>query len=145
MKNFIVTTVICLLSLSAFADFNGSWSGDGVFTDGTKTQIPCSDITFEVEQSNLTLTMKYGYLACGDFSQTLVPTIFAIHSGHLVLNGATVGTIQGDSVHLDYITPQDLRLVLDATIVSEKMTLQGALTDFHHNQVGAIYGSLLKK
>ena len=57
----IVSALLVLLSASAFADLNGTFSGKGSYLDGHGNQHPCQEITFEIRQSKKLLTMKYGY------------------------------------------------------------------------------------
>jgi hypothetical protein len=136
--------IIVFASISAFADFNGYWSGRGTF-DGYNGSSHCDEISFDVRQSDLTLAVKYGFISCEGFQNSVEPMIYVIHEDHLVLNDETVGTIKNDNVHLDYINKKGIRLVIDASNRGNVLVYHESAYDYRANRVYKLDGLLNRK
>lgn len=145
MKTIVVTFFLSLAAMPAWANFDSMWFGKGSLTGVNMTPLKCDDITFEVRQSNLTLSLKYGYILCGPHEITVRPYTLRIHGIHLVSNGTTIGTLLGDKVHLDYINQNGLRVVLDAAVVGQTMSYSEQWFDSKGMRTWFIQGQLAKQ
>jgi hypothetical protein len=99
----LLISILTLLCSSAFADFSGYWTGAGTLKDPDAKSRSCSEVSYKVRESKLTLMLEYGYVKCDDFEYTYQLKVFDIYCNHLVFNGQTVGTLSGSEADLEYV------------------------------------------
>lgn len=87
---FVITS---LLSLSAFADFTGTWQGKGTYEDGTAYSEMCSKMTLELAQTPKSFSLKGGAFECESMKITWKPFAMTIQDDGQILdpNGQPIG------------------------------------------------------
>jgi uncharacterized protein YdeI (BOF family) len=84
MKNFAIFLASSLISVSAFADFNGSWQGKGNYTDGEGYTEMCSTMKLELAQSASEFSITSGGFECESLKIALNPATFTVQDGEIV-------------------------------------------------------------
>jgi len=83
MKKVSLFLVSSLISISAFADFTGTWQGKGTYTDGEGYTEMCSTMKLELAQNPAEFSINSGSFECESLKIALDPITFNIQEGEL--------------------------------------------------------------
>lgn len=106
------TALLCFgffLAHPASADLQGSWAGWGDWNyEGSGTHCPSVLIRFTEDQGSF--TRPYGRLDCDFVSLDMNPLTMKKDGGQFIVDGAVVGSFQGDSYSWTEIYSEKVRI-----------------------------------
>ena len=90
-----------LLTLSALANFNGKWLGEGYYYTH-KSEGECHEVFFELQEDKDYFRIKTGGYNCSFMSAEYPSSHFKKKGEELFYNGKKVGTIKDNQVSISY-------------------------------------------
>lgn len=107
MKNIAIFFVSTLISVSAFADFNGTWQGKGNYTDGEGYTEMCSTMKLELVQTQTEFTISSGAFECESLKIAVNPATFSVQEGEILdKDGNFVGSADDSYFFVKTTDPQ---------------------------------------
>jgi hypothetical protein len=146
MKNLILVLSIVFAGQTVCAEHAKSyWTGIGTLTDSHGDVQRCSAVDYEIHQSAKMISLRFGFLKCGQLIYNYQPTIFTIHDRYVLWNNKVAGTLEKNKLHLDYLNLHQLRIVIDARVINDTMDYQESWYDYYGNRVWNLKAKLAKK
>lgn len=142
IASFVFST---LFSFSAFANFDGTWKGQGHLIDGGGNMQVCNFVNFEITQSDTSFNMISGTFDCELFKMKWTPFALEIKDGELLNNGVVIGSISDDFLFArQQNTSNGLIGIYQAEIVGGGMNFKETVTDADGNIIFAVEADLIK-
>lgn len=106
MKNLFVLFVL-LFSLNSFADFNGSFKGNGKVFMNNEHVADCESLEFNLYQSSNAFGMTKGQANCAGEVIDYDAFELSVENGRLIIEGIDLGTISEKEVNIQFDSQND--------------------------------------
>ena len=108
-----------IVSSFAFADWNGSWKGEGSLTVNGKT-FSCETIELTLQQTPTSLTIAKEHIHCGSLDSEGDMQVLSIKDGGLYYGKTPVGSIKDDKILLLYVgLDSTFQVIYERTVDSD--------------------------
>ena len=147
MKWLSVTCALGLFlsSVHAFASFVGNWEGKGQVRDGSGATLNCQQFRFQIIQTGDQLGIRNGLVVCQPHQLKIEDLTVMNRDGSLFLDGKQIGSLTEDTVRLDYINKDRIRVRSRGQLKDGRLQYQEEWLDDRNKRVLLFQGSLNRK
>lgn len=140
----IIGIVFLVWSSMSFANISGNWTGWGTWTyEGSGTH--CDSMTLGFVETKDKLTRTGGYFDCQVVGLDIDPGVWTKQGNNLIVDGAVVGTITENAIHVTEQYSDDVKIVSDIAIEAGHFAYSEIWYDKEDVVIYEITGRLFKK